>query len=52
MSWFMSILPFSKDLSFPLDAATQTFAFLARRGAGKTYSAIGNPSNKSQELAK
>lgn len=27
------------DLSLPLTAATQTFAFLAKRGAGKTYAA-------------
>jgi hypothetical protein len=30
-------LRISDDLSLPIDAATQTFAFLARRGAGKTY---------------
>jgi hypothetical protein len=29
----------SPDLSLPLEAVTQTFAFLARRGAGKTYGA-------------
>lgn len=29
----------SADLKMPLDAVTQTFAFLARRGAGKTYGA-------------
>jgi hypothetical protein len=29
----------SPDLKLPLDAVTQTFAFLARRGAGKTYGA-------------
>lgn len=32
-------LQFSRDLSLPIDAATQTFAFIARRGAGKTYAA-------------
>jgi hypothetical protein len=30
---------FADKLSLPLDAVTQTFAFLARRGAGKTYGA-------------
>jgi uncharacterized protein len=29
----------SDDLSLPIDAATQTFAFIARKGAGKTYAA-------------
>ncbi len=33
------LLHLSKDLSLPIDAVTQTFAFLARRGAGKTYGA-------------
>lgn len=32
-------LSISDDLSLPLDAATQTFAFIARKGAGKTYAA-------------
>ncbi len=32
-------LHFSDDLSLPVDAATQTFAFIARKGAGKTYAA-------------
>lgn len=32
-------LPLSADLALPLDAATQTFAFIARKGAGKTYAA-------------
>ena len=31
------MLRLSDDLSLPIDAATQTFGFLARRGAGKTY---------------
>jgi len=30
---------FSPDLAFPLEAVTQTFAFMAKRGAGKTYGA-------------
>jgi DNA helicase HerA-like ATPase len=29
----------SDDLALPIDAATQTFAFIARKGAGKTYAA-------------
>lgn len=33
------MLKISDDLSLPLDAATQTFAFIARKGAGKTYAA-------------
>lgn len=32
-------LHISEDLSLPIDAATQTFAFIARKGAGKTYAA-------------
>lgn len=32
-------LHISTDLSLPIDAATQTFAFIARKGAGKTYAA-------------
>lgn len=35
----MSKLKISEELSLPLDAATQTFAFVARKGAGKTYAA-------------
>jgi hypothetical protein len=30
-------LKISKDLALPLDAATQTFAFIGRKGSGKTY---------------
>src|SRR3954462_4528814 len=33
------VLHLAKDLTLPLDAATQTFAFIARKGAGKTYTA-------------
>ena len=33
-------LHIAKDLSLPVDAVGETFAFLARRGAGKTYSAM------------
>lgn len=40
----MKRIPFGEGVhgafSFPIDAATQTFAFIARRGAGKTY-AVG-----------
>lgn len=32
-------LPLSPDLSLPIDAATQTFAFIGRKGSGKTYAA-------------
>lgn len=32
-------LQISETLALPRDAVTQTFAFMARRGAGKTYSA-------------
>lgn len=32
-------LTISDDLSLPIDAVTQTFAFLGRRGSGKTYGA-------------
>lgn len=35
----MSKIKFAPGLSFPIDAVTQTFAFLARRGAGKSYGA-------------
>lgn len=35
----MKHLQISDDLSLPLDAATQTFAFIARKGAGKSYAA-------------
>src|SRR5262245_23971467 len=31
------MIEFSPDLSFPVDAVTQTFALLGRRGSGKTY---------------
>lgn len=33
------MIKLSADLSLPDDAVTQTFAFIARRGAGKTYGA-------------
>lgn len=32
-------LHISRDMTLPLNAVTQTFAFIARRGAGKTYAA-------------
>src|SRR6267142_219580 len=32
-------LEISEDLSLPIDAATQTFAFVGRKGSGKTYGA-------------
>lgn len=32
-------LKVAADLALPIDAATQTFAFIARKGAGKTYTA-------------
>lgn len=35
----MRSLHISPDLDLPVDAATQTFAFIARKGAGKTYAA-------------
>lgn len=35
----MKNLEFSHDLKLPADAVTQTLAFLARKGAGKTYGA-------------
>ncbi len=35
----MKTLPISPKLSLPIDAATQTFAFIARKGGGKTYAA-------------
>lgn len=35
----MTSIPFADGLKLPLDAVTQTFAFLARKGAGKTYGA-------------
>jgi DNA helicase HerA-like ATPase len=35
----MKKLHISDELSLPIDAATQTFAFIARKGAGKTYAA-------------
>lgn len=34
-----SDLPFSFELKLPLDTATETFAFLGRKGRGKTYGA-------------
>jgi hypothetical protein len=34
------MLPVAQDLAFPLEAATQTFAILAKRGVGKTYLAL------------
>lgn len=33
------MLKLADNLSLPIDAATQTFAFIARKGAGKTYTA-------------
>src|SRR4051794_974031 len=33
-------LQLAADLSLPLDAVTQTFAILARKGAGKTHTAM------------
>lgn len=35
----MRKLKISKDLSLPLQAVTQRFAFLGRTGAGKSYNA-------------
>lgn len=35
----MTKLRMAEDLSLPVDAATQTFAFIARKGGGKTYAA-------------
>lgn len=35
----MKKLQIAKTLALPIDAATQTFAFIARKGAGKTYTA-------------
>lgn len=35
----MKNLPISSSLPFPADAATQTFAFIGRKGSGKTYGA-------------
>ncbi|BCM91603.1 hypothetical protein IAD21_03478 [Abditibacteriota bacterium] len=35
----MRMLQLADDLKIPLDAATETFGILARRGAGKTYAA-------------
>lgn len=35
----MTKLHIAEGLSLPLNAATQTFAFIARKGAGKTYAA-------------
>ena len=39
----MTTLKIATDLKLPLDAATQTFAFIARKGAGKTYAAAEDP---------
>jgi uncharacterized protein len=36
----MSGLRIAEDLTLPLDAVTQTFAVLAKRGVGKTYLAL------------
>lgn len=33
----MKTLKISKEISLPLDAVTQTFGFIGRKGAGKTY---------------
>jgi len=33
-------IKFAEGLSFPIDAATQTFGILARKGAGKTYAGM------------
>ncbi len=33
----MTNLKIASTLSFPIDAATQTFAFIGRKGSGKTY---------------
>lgn len=33
----MNKLVIGSDLRLPVEAVTQTFAFLAKRGAGKTY---------------
>lgn len=35
----MRTMPLSESLSLPTDAATQTFAFIGRKGSGKTYGA-------------
>lgn len=35
----MKQLAISEEQKLPIDAATQTFAFIARKGAGKTYAA-------------
>lgn len=35
----MKLLPFTNELSLPLDAATQTFGDLGKKGSGKTYGA-------------
>lgn len=36
----MKNIPISKKLKLPLDAVTQTFGIIARKGAGKTYLAM------------
>lgn len=33
-------LPIASDLALPVEAVTQTFAILAKRGSGKTYTAL------------
>lgn len=35
-----AILEFAKELSFPLEAVTQKFAFMGQSGGGKTYAAM------------
>jgi hypothetical protein len=35
----MKLLPFTNELSLPIDAATQTFGDLGKKGSGKTYGA-------------
>jgi hypothetical protein len=36
----VNLLRIAPDLSIPVEAATQTFAILAKRGSGKTYTAL------------
>ncbi len=36
----MADLKIAGDLALPLEAVTQTFAVLAKRGVGKTYTAL------------
>ena len=35
-------LRLAADFTIPSDAVTQTFAILAKRGVGKTYTALGS----------